>query len=192
MRARPAWPRALGVARLCASSRTNGTSAPSSPPVSRSTATTAVLPVVARRALEIRVRDAMDVERRRHAVHVDARDRPRRAVRRGGAGLPEQRPGGPGSAARARRRRCWRPRPRPTSARLLPRVLGQSPPKFRTGPVSVGRGAVPAHGGRAARRRRPRTTGRSRRRRRQAKTAKTLGSLYFQRGSYVQNLDLAI
>jgi hypothetical protein len=151
VRARPPWPRAWGVAPLCASACTNGTSAPSSPPVSRSTATTAVLPVVARRparrALEIRVRDAMDVERRRHAVHVDARDRPRRAARRDGAGLPEQRPGGPGSAARARRRRCWRPRPRPTSARLLPRVLGQSPSKFRTGPVSVGRGAVPAHGG---------------------------------------------
>ena len=40
MRARPAWPRAWGVARLCASACTNGTSAPSSAPVSRSTATT--------------------------------------------------------------------------------------------------------------------------------------------------------
>ena len=84
------------------------------------------------------VRDAVGAGRRRHAVHAGARGRPRRVDRRDGGGLPERRPRAPGSAARARRRRCWRPRPRPTSATLPRRVLGQSSPNLDTAPSSVG------------------------------------------------------
>ena len=84
------------------------------------------------------VRGAVGAGRRRHAVHAGARGRPRRAGRRDGGGLPERRPRAPGSAARARRRRCWRPRPRPTSATLPRRVLGQSSPNLDTAPSSVG------------------------------------------------------
>ncbi len=84
------------------------------------------------------VRDAVGAGRRRHAVHAGARGRPRPAGRRDGCGLPERRPRAPGSAARARRRRCWRPRPRPTSATLPRRVLGQSSPNLDTAPSSAG------------------------------------------------------
>ena len=108
---------------------------------------TPVLPVAARRARRIGVRDAVVVERRGHAVPVVGRRRPRRGDRLDGAGLPEKRRWAVESAARARRRRWWGDpveayvdRAQATSLRGIDVKIGHSPElgRPRRGPRARG------------------------------------------------------